>query len=311
MATNLKEKRPFPAVFDNTMRCAFVNCPRSFFLSYIHDLKPQGENVNLHAGAAFAKGIETTRMMHYARGEPVAKATAEGARELLKHYGDFVAPDKSAKTSDRTLGALGSYLAQYPPETDHIQPLVFNGKPAIEFSFAHPLTDVLHPTTGEPIIYCGRFDMLGVLNNNPSSVFVVDEKTTSQLGATWSKQWELRSQFMGYVWACQQSGIDLDTVCVRGIGILKTKFSEAEAFKTFTSLKIERWHDQLRRDLWRLRRAWDEGYFDYNFADACSSYGGCPFIDLCSSPAPERWFSHFTQRRWNPVLKNPIEVEKS
>lgn len=302
MTINLSERVPFPAVFDNTMRCAFVNCPRSFFYAYLHHLKLQGENVNLHAGASFAKGVETMRRVKYELQQPTETALASGARELLRHYGDFAPPDKSAKTSDRTLGALGSYLQQYPPDSDHIQPLMLNGKPAIEFSFAHPLNDVHHPETGEPIIYCGRFDMLGILNANPASIFVVDEKTTSQLGATWSKQWELRSQFMGYVWGCLVAGISVQGAIVRGVSILKEKYGHAEAIVYFPEWMIKRWREQLSRDLNRAIACWREGYFDYNLSDICSSYGGCAYRMLCSSPEPENWIDSYYQiKPWDPL----------
>ena len=66
--------------------------------------------------------------------------------------------------------------------------------------------------------------------------------------------------------------------------------------------------EQFCRDLWRIAQCWNEGYFDYNFADACTSYGGCPFMDLCESDHPERWYSQFEKRTWSPLQRNPIEA---
>jgi hypothetical protein len=40
---------------------------------------------------------------------------------------------------------------------------------------------------------------------------------------------------MGYVWACQQCGIDLDTVVVRGIAIQKTQIVHVEAIKQYSA----------------------------------------------------------------------------
>ena len=100
----------------------------------------------------------------------------------------------------------------------------------------------------------------------------------------WSSQWDLRSQFIGYTWACQQAGLNVDTVVVRGISILKTKIDSQEAEKIYSDDLRARWLDQLRRDLWRLRRSWDEGHFDYNFGDSCTSYGNCIFLTACSAP---------------------------
>ena len=160
----------------------------------------------------------------------------------------------------------------------------------------------MHPS-GQPFLYVGRFDMLGTWSGK---LVVRDEKTTTSIGASWADQWDLRSQFIGYVWACQQSGLDLDTVVARGVGILKTKISHAEAIKQYPKFLVERWHEQLRRDLWRIVRMWDEDYFDYNLADACNSYGGCAFRTVCTSPVPERWYDQYVVRHWNPLQKNPI-----
>lgn len=147
--------------------------------------------------------------------------------------------------------------------------------------------------------------MLGELAGKPVPK---DDKTTgSSIGQIWATQWNLRSQFMGYVWACQQCGIQADSVAVRGIAIQKTQFITAEALIPFSNMLIERWKEQLRRDLWRIRDAWDMRQWDYNFGDTCTSYGLCPFMDACQSSAPENWLSSFERRVWNPLQKNPAE----
>ena len=204
--------------------------------------------------------------------------------------------------------AIEAYFEQNPPRTDHVQPyFAADGKPTFEYTFAIPLTDPgfpLHPS-GEPFLYTGRFDMLGTYLGRPC---VRDEKTTGgSLGDSWADQWDLRAQFMGYVWACQQAGIDLDTVIVRGISILKTKLTIVEAVKTYPKYKVQRWYEQLRRDLVRLRAMWDDGYFDYNFGESCTAYGGCQFRSVCGAQDPDAWHSNYVVRHWSPLNKNPVE----
>lgn len=151
--------------------------------------------------------------------------------------------------------------------------------------------------------------MLGSYQGRP---VVRDEKTTGgSIGQDWAKQWDLRAQFMGYVWACQQAGLDVDTIVVRGIGIQKTQIVHEEAIKPISRFMIDRWYEQLRRDMWRLRRCYDEGYWDFNLADACSSYGGCMFRDVCQSPTPDSWLTDFEVRHWNPLNKNPIKEDEN
>ena len=71
---------------------------------------------------------------------------------------------------------------------------------------------------------------------------------------------------------------------------------------------LDRWHEQLRRDMWRIREAWDTGYFDYNFADTCTSYGNCIFLNTCAATSDmrENWYNDFEVRHWNPLKKNPV-----
>lgn len=305
-----------PLHIDSTMRSCFVSCPEKFRLEFILGLRPPGVSIDLHAGACFALGVESVYRAIWEQDLdlPLALASAHAAFDLA--WGGVVPPEwkRTAKTRERTWEAVEDYFRVYSPRTDHVQPYFDPaGKPTFEYTFAIPLEPVClneieggfpsHPS-GVPWLYSGRFDMLGSYLGRPC---VRDEKTTgSSIGSAWADQWNLRGQFLGYVWGCQEGGIDLDTVIVRGIAIQKTQFSHAEAIKTYPPALVAKWHEQLRRDLWRLRRAWDEGYFDLNLGESCNAYGGCVFRDVCQSSTPEGWLSHFEVRHWNPLDKNPV-----
>lgn len=310
-----------PIYIDSTMISCFRACPQKFFKEFILGLRPMGLSVDLHAGGCFAAGLETFYEQMYRGGKTFDAALAHAYRRYLTEWGDFVPMKDTPKTRDNVWAALEDYLSTYPPLTDKVQPYLLANRPSMEFTFAIPLEPIggsvdnphddsvgfpLHPVTKEPFLYSGRFDMLGEMGRRP---VVRDEKTTKSIGASWSGQWDLRSQFSGYCWACQQSGLDVDTVVIRGIGILKTKFHQVEAIKQYNALNISRWHEQLRRDLWRLVRMWNEEWWDYNLAESCSAYGGCAFKDLCNSPDETRWYDNYIVRRWNPLLKNPIAEE--
>lgn len=293
---------PFPAVWDNTMRASLADCPQKCNIEFFHSIRPATNNVNLHAGGAFAKGMETLRRVKYdATGKFAGEdAQLHGVKALIKEYGDFD-PGDSVKSCEGMVGALDSYINQYNPETDHIKPFMHNGEPAVEFNFAHPI-EVLHPETQEPIIYCGRFDMLGVLNNDEKALFVVDEKTTKALGPTWPRQWGLRSQFMGYCWGAKKFGYPVVGAVVRGVAILKRSYSHAEAIVYFEPWKLDRWYSQLCDDITDAIAQWKRGKFRYNFATHCSSYGGCPFRMLCESENPNQWLeNYYRYEKWDPM----------
>lgn len=299
---------PFPLVWDNTMRSLFVSCPRKWAWESLHHFKPRTPNINLHAGAAWAKALEVAREAFYCLGDSSEVAIEKGLAALVKAYGNFECPPESPKSLNRLAEALVFYFDSYPLATDPAQPYVGKtGKPMIEFSFALPLDEtLLHPETGEPLIYAGRADMVATY---AGAVSIYDDKTTTSLGASWADQWDMRAQFTGYAWAALNYGIPVTQVLVRGIGILKTKLTTQQALSYRSEWRIERWHTQVVRDLTRAIQAWKEGYFDYNESDACSAYGGCIFKQPCQSQNPEPWLeTNFIRRRWDPVARTEEEL---
>lgn len=327
-----------PTGIDSTMMSCFRQCPQKFFLEFVHGYRPKGLSIDLHAGACFASAVEEVYKQVYVNKRTLGDALLIANAHFDTQWGDFEIPEwkRTSKTWDRVWSAVAGgaskddegYFQRYPPLTDHVQPYFdSSGKPTFEFTFAIPLEPAceaseinnsvdeskysrhfpLHPS-GSPFMYTGRLDMMGTYLGRP---VWRDEKTSGQSPESsnlWVEKWDLRSQFIGYTWALQQMGIDCDTGIVRGVGILKTKITHAEAIKTYSQFLIQRWHEQLRRDLWRMRRAWDERYFDWNLGDACTNYGNCVFTRVCQSTTPESWLNEFEIRKWNPLHKDPTNA---
>lgn len=291
---------PFPAVWDASMLSSLRSCPQKFALQYLTHWKPKNESIHLHAGAAFAKGLEVVRESFYAQGLSPEASVEAGLGALLKAYGTFECPPDSAKSAERMAGALEFYFDRWRLGFDPATPARFGSKLGIEFSFAQPLP-VLHPETAEPLMYCGRADQIC---DFAGGVFIEDDKTASQLGASWARQWDLRSQFSGYAWAARSAGLRVDGVLVRGISILKTKYDCAEAVSYRPEWQVERWLAQTVRDIERARRCWEEGYWDWSLDHACTEYGGCIFRQVCllQDPLPVLELN-FEKKRWDPLTR--------
>jgi len=304
---------PFPSAVDSTMLKTFRGCPRKFELEYLHHWKSRHPSIHLHAGQAFAAALESTRRAFWEQGLHPEQALGKGAGALIEAYGTFDEPHDSAKTLPRMLGALDYYFEAWPLEQDELVPWEFTpGKRAIEFSFASPLP-FDHPTTGDPILYTGRSDFIGKMRQG-DALWIVDDKTTSQLGAQWINQWDLRSQFTGYTWHARQiGGIPVQGCMVRGVSILKTKYDHAQVPTYRPDWQVNRWLDQVLSDLTRMRAMWESGYFDYNLDEECNSYGGCLFRRVCLS-APENqlaWLeSDYERRVWDPLAREERKVEE-
>jgi hypothetical protein len=317
LASTAPAEAELPIYVDSTMLTCYRSCGQKFYKEFVLGRRPPGLSIDLHAGACFATAIETIRKLVFKDKKPFHEALILAHAAFAQAWGDFQIPahKTTAKTFDRMWEAVEDYFATYSPLTDHVQPyMAANGDPTLEYTFAIPLEPAtmyedqlhkpfpLHPN-GSPFLYCGRFDMLGAMNGRP---IPVDEKTSGRSAdVNWAEQWNLRNQFMGYVWACRQCGLDVDSLMVRGTSILKTKIGQAEAVKTYSKDLLTRWHEQLRRDMWRLRRSWDEGYWDYNFGDTCTSYGNCIFMTSCQTGNPQ-WLQELEVRKWNPLNKNPV-----
>lgn len=292
----------FPAVIDSTMRGCFVSCPKKFDWEFQHGLAPVEVSIHLHFGGCLAKGCEVFRRAFYT-GTSYEDALALGTEAILLEWGDYDAEGNGTKSLESCLVAFREYFKAYHPDGDYLRPfLTGDGQPAVEFTFALPI-DVDHPVTGDPIIYAGRFDMLGIYNDQ---LFVVDEKTTTGLGGYWSAQWDLRGQFTGYVWASQQFGYPVVGAIVRGIAIQKTDIKFGEAITYRPTHLVDAWYKQLCRDVERMKDCWAAQYWDVNFDSTCASYGGCQYVKLCLSPVPEKWVDvHFTRRYWDPLAADP------
>lgn len=314
-----QQQCPFPDVLDSTLLGLYKSCPRKFWLEQLMHWKPKEPSVHLHAGAAFARGLEVARNAYYAgiaefpgqattTCEPGDAATAEalGMAALLHAYGDFQCPEDSAKSASRMAGALEFYFASYPLGADGAIPITLpSGKRGIEISFAEPL-DAVHPVTGNPLLYCGRLDMAVAY---AGGTYGEDDKTTSSLGASWSKQWDLRSQFTGYCWGLARIGIPLDGFLVRGISILKTKYDSQQAITYRQPWQIDEWYEMTLATIADMIRDWKSGYWKKVLDHACTDFGGCIFRQVCLSPNPDNWLSTYYERRhWDPLTRTETRL---
>lgn len=321
----------FPDILDSTLLAAYKSCPHKFWLEYVSHWKAKEPSVHLHAGSAFAKGLEVARNCFYSgiaetpvretlpdnswrlvwkkeactpNDAPLAEALGMGG--LLAYYGDFQCPEDSAKSATRMAGALEFYFDNYPLGADGANPITLaNGRKGIEISFAEPL-DLLHPETGNPLLYCGRLDMAA---EYAGGVFGEDDKTTSQLGASWSKQWDLRSQFTGYCWGLKRVGIPLNGFLVRGVSILKTKYDTQQAVTYRAPWQIEEWYEAMTATVKDMLRDWESKYWRKVLDHACTDFGGCGFRQVCLSQEPQNWLdTYFVRRAWNPLTREEITL---
>ncbi|MCK5644197.1 MAG: PD-(D/E)XK nuclease family protein [Gammaproteobacteria bacterium] len=290
----------FPELIDSTMRNDYVSCEIKFEYARSYGLSAKGGSVHLIAGGAFAKGVEVVRKLVYRDGMELMDALVQGVLAAWTEYGAFEPGDKYvAKSAERVAYALVEYFTEYPPTTDKIQPYYrADGKPAIEFEFSFPL-ETLHPETGNPLLYGGRFDMVG---EYLSSLWVVDEKTATRLGPQWLRSFTLRGQLLGYVYAAKSFGLPVNGFIVRGLSFLRDYYGHAEVVEVVPEYRLEQWREQIEIDAARMVKSYQDGRFSWALGEACNAYGGCPFKSLCDKQHWQEWWQqYFEIDYWNPL----------
>lgn len=301
---------PFPSFIDNTIRKAIATCPTKAKYEFIENLRPTGAKaIHLHFGAAFAVGLESARRAFFERGASADAAVDSAVRDAVHVYGDADA-EGTFKTADRLEGALHYYFKQWPLDSELIVPV----EGGIECSFEIPLP-ILHPDTGKNIPYVGRYDMLGL--DKRGTLWVVDEKTASKLGELWDAKWDLDCQLTGYMWSVREqirrgdralppaSVSDIRSM-VRAVSVLSKGYGHTEVPMVRSVWYIDRWYNQLIRDVERFKEAYTKGTFDLALHEnACVQFGRrCDFNPLCLTPHPNRIKdSLYHVVHWNPLAR--------
>jgi hypothetical protein len=267
-------------------------------------------SIHLTSGGAFAKGLEVTRKRYFDFGDSFEVALAKGAAALFGDYG-YVEPHPKyqGKAAPNLIGALAYYFETWP-----IDRIITPYKPsassnhAIEWNFSVPIPHLKHPDTNEPILYCGRFDMIGE-HEGLKMLMGEDDKTTSQLGDSWFNRWRLSNQILGYSWGAREHGINLGGFNIRGVSLLKNNYGHAEAPIMVNGWQIDRFVGNLIITVRRMVEVYKEDVagrgispIEMDMSNACAAFGGCDYLPLCESPDPSQWIPiNYVVNEWNPL----------
>lgn len=296
----------FPAVIDNTMMKDWRRCPQYFMRKHCQGLqvKENEISIDLHFGAAFAKGIEMGRRAYFDQRLPAIDAVDAATEAAAKFYGTRLAPPRSAKTLENLLDATCSYFRQWPLDEDNLVPV----EEGIEHAFSFELP-INHPVTGIPLRYCGSMDMLAI-DRERGDFVVVDEKTASRFSDAWFTQWDMDTQLTGYLYfveLCRKTA-NIDVLVkaqIRGTGIASTGITHVCANVWRTQHMLDLWHTQLIEDVCHMVACFTAFHFDYRMGNSCITYARpCEYTRLCTSPNPESFIEQYDVKFWNPLKRS-------
>lgn len=224
-----------------------------------------------------------------------------------KGFTESPPPEGEYRTYGLAVSLLTEYLTQYPFESFNILALP-DGKPAIEVPFALPIGEieinreilVRDPSTLEvklthvpsiKIVWTGRIDLLYTVND---SLYILDHKTTSQLGPTYFKAFELSSQVYGYRYSIAKlldrhvNGFCVNAMCARRPTRTGTGLELSRNIVPLDETIGEEWLDDTLSHVSSFINSCIVGYFPKSPQWCFGKFGECSYRTVCSMPPAQR-----------------------
>lgn len=270
--------------FDYTMMATFMTCRRKYYYRIQRGIigkVPQ-------TAPDFGKGIHKALDSWYLD------------RDVNKAIDVFKTSYKEQPTvDDKRTHKMGEWILKNYAEKYRDQPFEVV---ETEREFCLPLPN------GNNLI--GRIDKIIKWDN---VYWVMDHKTTSQLGPGFFKMHTPNLQFSGYTWAARQlgypecQGVLVDAILVAkgllpGPGKSQTLTPLARDFAYRTDEDIEEYLGHVENIQHDIKICEEMDVWTPNF-DACTYYGECPYRRVCKEPLAlrERVIGmDYVEDRWDP-----------
>lgn len=210
---------------------------------------------------------------------PASEPYDEGALEALRQFqisavSLMALPEGDKRHPSNGLKILTSYFKHYA--SDRLRVVRDSQGPIIERKVSFRLTDTIE--------YFGTIDCV-LEDADTGQILVCDHKTTAQLGVNFFNRLNPNHQYTGYVLAANKAlNISAKGFLVNGIQIAKTKTEFArqitergpEDFKELEEATVKAIND--------YSLALKTGVWPMSTPGPCAEYGGCTYLDICSSP---------------------------
>lgn len=251
------------------------------------------------------------------------KTKAEMLQTTLKAFETYTPEEGDHRNYDMAVDFILEYCNAYPIESFDVVDI--NNRAAIEIPFAHPLFDyeinrtiLVREMDGNiherfvgviRVIWQGRLDL--ILRTGMNELYMMDHKSTSMMGPSYFKEFEMSSQFKGYSWAMEQLlGQPVRGCIINGLGIRKpTKTGKKLEFqrKTVDILpeQIEEWKHNTIHNVTSFIEQTIAGFLPQNTKWCIGKYGACQYFDVCTLPQTQRPLmlatNDFKDVTWNPL----------
>ena len=262
-----EEERMSNMILDYTTISDFLVCRRKFYWRHVRNLVPKVKSTALMFGGAWHKAMEA----YWTEGDAIKVFTEE--------YGEVDVPLGDKRSLERGLKILADYMKRYP--VDSFEILASEGSHGVEFERIIP-----DPQLPEEISvwYYGKMDKVIRWNGG---VYVMEHKTTSQLGYGFFSQFALNHQVDGYIYLCKDKYGECNGVLVDAVLIAKVKMNCMRDVATRTEEDGKEFEVELDCIVQNIRWAIEHESYPMN-KSLCQYYGECAYRDLCLYHGDER-----------------------
>lgn len=276
---------------DNFALTMFQSCPAKFDLRILQGWTSRRKSAALGFGGAFHAGLAAW----YRTGSRV-----EMLKAVKDQWPDGM-PVDDYRSLQKCVEVLLAYVKQYPAETFRVVP----GMVEVAFTLSTGMylscfgcgaklgawngKDALCGHCGkelELIEYGGIFDLLVEFSG---AVYVVDHKTTSQMGGGFFDQFKPNNQITGYTWASRLlTGMRVGGALINAVCALKASATRFERqISTRTDDEIAEWLVSVYQTCEQIQQCRRTGIWHLQTVN-CTMYGRCEFHQVHVLPHPKQ-----------------------
>jgi len=265
---------------DNFALSMFQTCPSKYDLRI-----RQGWSITDTAPALGFGGV-----MHEGLAAWYKTGSVEAALQAIHEAWPQGMPPDDYRNEGKALKTMAEYIKQYPSEGFTIVqgsegalievPFSIDTGMFLNCSSCGNYTVYESACAGcreplEPIEYGGIFD--GLVEFGPQ-IYILEHKTTSQLGPMYFNQFKPNNQITGYIWgAGELSGKRVGGALINAIGAYKASATRfVRDFTTRTQRDIDEWMKHVKYICQTIKNYEKMGVWPMH-TSACTLYSGCEF----------------------------------
>ena len=276
--------------FDNTRMSDYQECPRKYAIRHLWDLVPNRKSMPLYFGST----------MHDCLSKWYETGDVKEALTVWDEYEDNQWDEK--RTKSRGTDIAISYFATYPSEPFKI------------ISNEMPFEVHLVTIADDEYYLMGKIDLAIEWNN---AIYVVDHKTTSQLGGSYFKQFKPSRQMPGYcIGLSKLLDKTVSGAFINALAVYKSKTKYERSLITYTPRKLVEYTliiPQLMQRMVDTEKVYkrvsedlDDKWTALNHSflpnwDSCYNWGGCQYRDLCNANGAKSVVeTGYREEHWDP-----------